>query len=70
MKNQLTRIFKNTTSIRKLNLNMKKKVLFFDKEFDKFIIKEVNLKDYLKDGKILMLAPYPCNLFYLNFENS
>lgn len=68
--NKLTQIFKNTNSFRRLDLNFKKKVLFFDKELDKFTIKEVNLRDYLKNGKSLMLSPYPCKLFYLNFENS
>jgi len=63
MINKLKEIFKNTNSIRRLDLNIKKKVLFFDKQFDKFTIKEFNLKDYLKEGKSLMLAPYPCKLF-------
>lgn len=61
---------KNSYSFKRVDMNFKKKVLFFDKEFEKFSIKEVYLKDYLKEGKTLVLSPYPCKFINLFFENS
>jgi hypothetical protein len=58
--NKFLVIFKKASSFRSIDLNMKKKVLFFDKEFDKFTIKEVYLKEFFKEGKSLVLSPYPC----------
>jgi len=58
--NKFLEIFKKASSFRRIDLNMKKKVLFFDKEFDKFKIKEVYLKEFFKEGKSLVLSPYPC----------
>jgi len=62
--NKFFGFFKHIKSLRILDLNMKKKILFFDGELDKFNLKEVNLKDFFKDGRTLILSPYPCKFYF------
>jgi len=68
--NKFFGFFKHVKSYKKLNIDYKKKILYYNIEYEKFMIKEVNLKDYLKEGKTLLLSPYPCKIFFLIFENS
>lgn len=59
----MNKFFKNLTKDQKfINLNLNKKLIYYDKEYNKFNIKEVNVKEYLREGKSLLLYPYPCKI--------
>lgn len=60
MKNKLLTLFKPQIT-QKFDLNIKKKILYYEKEYNKYTIKEINLKNQFNNGKILLLSPYPCN---------
>lgn len=61
----MSKIFKNFKMDQKyINLSFKKKLLYYDKELNKFNLREIFVKDYLKDGKNLLLFPYPCKNYF------
>jgi hypothetical protein len=62
--NKILGILKYKKSYRKIDLNFKKRILSYNRELDKFIAKDVNLKDFMKEGKTLLLSPYPCKILF------
>jgi hypothetical protein len=57
----MNKFFKNFTKDQKyINLHFHKKLISFDKQLNKFTIKDIYVKDYVKVGKNLLLYPYPC----------
>ena len=63
----MNKFFSSFKKTKLLDLNLKKKLVYYDKESNKFAIKEVLLNNYFNKGKTLFLYPYPCIKYFLIF---